>query len=74
MFLHTCPFSLDTYINYMPKITYKDFNGNSKTINVQSGLSVMEGAIQNDIPGISFWIAPSITESPFSTSIVFEFP
>ena len=43
---------LDTYINYMPKVTYKDFNGNSKTINVESGLSVMEGAIQNDIPGI----------------------
>ena len=36
----------------MPKITYKDYNGNSKTINVESGLSVMEGAIQNDIPGI----------------------
>ncbi len=50
--MHTCPFSLDTYINHMPKITYKDFNGNSKTINVESGLSVMEGAIQNDIPGI----------------------
>ena len=52
MFLHTCPFSLDTYINFMPKITYKDFNGNSKTIEVDKGLSVMEGAIQNDIPGI----------------------
>ena len=50
--MHTCPFSLDTYINYMPKITFKDFNGNSKTINVESGLSVMEGAIQNDIAGI----------------------
>ncbi len=50
--MHTCPFFLDTYINYMPKIIYKDFNGNSKTINVESGLSVMEGAIQNDIPGI----------------------
>ena len=36
----------------MPKITYKDFNGNSKTIEVDKGLSVMEGAIQNDIPGI----------------------
>ena len=36
----------------MPKITYKDFNGNTKTVNVESGLSVMEGAIQNDIPGI----------------------
>jgi 2Fe-2S ferredoxin len=52
MFLHTCPFSLDTYINPMPKITYKDFNGNSKTIEVDNGLSVMEGAIQNDITGI----------------------
>jgi 2Fe-2S ferredoxin len=36
----------------MPKITYKDFNGNSKTIDVENGLSIMEGAIQNDIPGI----------------------
>ena len=52
MFLHTCPFSLDTYIKHMPKITYKDFNGNSKTIEVDNGLSVMEGAIQNDITGI----------------------
>ena len=50
--MHTCPFSLDTYINLMPKITYKDFNGNSKTIEVDNGLSVMEGAIQNDITGI----------------------
>ena len=36
----------------MPKITYRDFQGNSKTIEVENGLSVMEGAIQNDIPGI----------------------
>ena len=36
----------------MTKITYKDFNGNSKTIEVDKGLSVMEGAIQNDITGI----------------------
>ena len=36
----------------MTKITYKDFQGNSKTINVDNGLSVMEGAIQNDVPGI----------------------
>ena len=36
----------------MPKITYKDFQGNSKTIEVDNGLSVMEGAIQKDIPGI----------------------
>ena len=36
----------------MTKITYKDFEGNSKTIEVDNGLSVMEGAIQNEIPGI----------------------
>ena len=36
----------------MPKITYQDNKGNSKTIEVENGLSVMEGAIQNDISGI----------------------
>ena len=36
----------------MPKITYIDFQGKSNTIEVESGLSVMEGAIQKDIPGI----------------------
>ena len=36
----------------MPKITYKSNDGVSKTIEVENGLSVMEGAIQNDIPGI----------------------
>ena len=36
----------------MPKITYIDDEGNSKTIEVENGLSVMEGAIQNNIPGI----------------------
>ena len=36
----------------MAKITFKDNQGNSKTIEVENGLSVMEGAIQNDVPGI----------------------
>ena len=36
----------------MAKIIYKDYQGNSKTIELEKGLSVMEGAIQNDIPGI----------------------
>ena len=36
----------------MPKITYQDNKGNSKIIDVENGLTVMEGAIQNDIPGI----------------------
>ncbi len=36
----------------MAKITYIEHNGKSHTINVANGLTVMEGAIQNDIPGI----------------------
>ena len=36
----------------MAKITYKDHQGNSKTIDVDNGLSVMEGAVQNEISGI----------------------
>ena len=36
----------------MPKITFKDYQGNCKTIEIENGLSVMEGAIQHDIPGI----------------------
>ena len=36
----------------MPKITYIESNGKSHTIEVAKGLSVMEGAVQNNIPGI----------------------
>ena len=36
----------------MPKITYIEPSGNKKTIEVEKGLSVMEGAVQNNIPGI----------------------
>ena len=36
----------------MPKITYKTNDDKSYTINVENGLTVMEGAVQNDIPGI----------------------
>ena len=36
----------------MPKITYIESTGNQKTIDVENGLSVMEGAVQNNIPGI----------------------
>ena len=36
----------------MPKITYIEHNGKSHQIDVASGLTVMEGAIQNNIPGI----------------------
>ena len=36
----------------MPKITYIEQDGKTHTIEVATGLSVMEGAIQNNIPGI----------------------
>ena len=36
----------------MPKITYNDSSGKSKIIDVENGLTVMEGAIQNNVPGI----------------------
>ena len=36
----------------MAKITYIEHNGKSHTVDVSSELTVMEGAIQNNIPGI----------------------
>ena len=36
----------------MTKITYKTHDNKVHTIDVQNGLTVMEGAVQNDIPGI----------------------
>ena len=36
----------------MTKIVYIEHSGKSHSINVQNGLTVMEGAIQNNIPGI----------------------
>ena len=36
----------------MPQITYVDHNGAEHAIEVKVGLSVMEGAIKHDVPGI----------------------
>ena len=36
----------------MAKITYIEHNGKNHTIDVTNGLSVMEGAVQNNITGI----------------------
>jgi 2Fe-2S ferredoxin len=36
----------------MPKITYIEKSGKHHTIDVANGLTVMEGAVQNNIPGI----------------------
>ena len=52
MFLHTCPIFLHNYIINMAKITYITHDQKKHTIDVQNGLTVMEGAVQNDIPGI----------------------
>ena len=52
MFLHTCPIFFQGYIHPMPKITYITHDNKSNTVEVQNGLTVMEGAVQNDIPGI----------------------
>jgi 2Fe-2S ferredoxin len=36
----------------MAKITYIEHDGTEHTVDVKTGLSVMEGAIKNNIPGI----------------------
>ena len=36
----------------MPKITYIEHNGKKHTVDVANGLSIMEGDVQNNIPGI----------------------
>ena len=36
----------------MAKITYIEFDGKEHVIEVRNGLSVMEGAVKNNIPGI----------------------
>jgi 2Fe-2S ferredoxin len=36
----------------MPKITYVDVDGRSRTVDIAEGVSVMEGAVLNGVPGI----------------------
>lgn len=36
----------------MPRITYIEFDGREHVVEVKAGLSVMEGAIRNNVPGI----------------------
>ena len=52
MFLHTCPIFFYPYTYSMPKITYITSDAQAHEIEVQNGLTVMEGAVQNDVPGI----------------------
>ena len=43
---------MHNYIKDMAKITYIEHSGQKHEIDVANGLTVMEGAVQNDIPGI----------------------
>ena len=52
MFYILALFFFDLIYNLMPKITYITHDNQNYTIEVQNGLTVMEGAVQNDIPGI----------------------
>ena len=52
MFLVTCSIFIRAYIWIMAKIIYNTHDNQTHSIDVQNGLSVMEGAVQNDIPGI----------------------
>ena len=52
MFCILALFFLSLIYIYMPKITYNTHDNNTYTIEVQNGLTVMEGAVQNDVPGI----------------------
>ena len=36
----------------MAKITYIEFGGGEHVVDVKTGLSVMEGAVKNNVPGI----------------------
>jgi 2Fe-2S ferredoxin len=36
----------------VPKITYVSFDGQTQTVDVKEGMSVMEAAVRNDVPGI----------------------
>ena len=36
----------------MPKVTYIEFDGTEHIVDVDKGLTIMEGAVQKNIPGI----------------------
>ena len=52
MFLHTCPIFFYLYKYFMTKIIYITSDAKTYEVNVENGLTVMEGAVQNDVPGI----------------------
>jgi len=36
----------------MARVTYRSFDGGERSVEVEDGLSVMEGAVRNGLPGI----------------------
>ena len=46
------PYFFNAYIQTMTKIIFIDSQGEKKSIEVENGLTVMEGAVQNNIPEI----------------------
>ena len=50
--LHCCFLFINEYKVLMPKVTYIEHNGKEHKVDVENGLSIMEGAVQNGIPGI----------------------
>ncbi len=52
MFYILALFFFTPIYNPMAKITYITHDNKNYEINVEKGLTVMEGAVQNDIPGI----------------------
>ncbi len=52
MFLHTCPIFFWPYIYLMSKIIFITSDSKTHEVEAQNGLTVMEAAVQNDVPGI----------------------
>ena len=52
MFLHTCPIFFCPYIYLMSKIIFITSDAKTHEVEAQNGLTVMEAAVQNDVPGI----------------------
>ena len=50
--MRTCPIFFNAYIQIMTKIIFINSKGERKSIDIQNGLTVMEGAVQNNISGI----------------------
>ena len=50
--IYTCSLLLSVYKYLMPKIIFNTHDNKTHSVEVQNGLTVMEGAVQNDIPGI----------------------